>query len=86
MTDIPLFTKDSLPADHQVPGEAAWGTFRKMALTRAIRIEGPFRVETTETENEPYLCNDGWLAIDARGNPYPIADSEFVQIYEAAEG
>lgn len=84
MTDtaIPLYSKDVLPADFEPNGGAAWASFRKTSLTRAIRIHGPFRVETSESENEPFFCEDGWLAIDARGYPYAIADAEFTQIYE----
>jgi hypothetical protein len=87
MTDaaIPLYSAKNLPAEYGEPGGAAWGTFRKSVPTQAIRIHGPFRVETSESENEPFFCEDGWLAIDARGYPYAIADAEFTQIYEPAE-
>lgn len=60
-----------------------WPVFRKVALTRAVRIEGPFIVETSEG---PLHCEDGWLAVDARGYPYPIAAGEFEMIYEPVEG
>jgi hypothetical protein len=53
--------------------------YKKQGLTEAMRMSGPFRVETSEG---PVTCEDGWLAIDSRGHPYPIADEEFVQIYE----
>lgn len=56
-------------------------TFRKTALTRAARVPGPFVVETSEG---PLRCEDGYLAVDARGYPYPIAADEFEQIYEEA--
>lgn len=75
MTDFPLFSVDNLPEDGH-------GTFRKTSLTRAYRIKGPFRVMTSESENEPFFCENGWLAIDARGYPYAIADEEFQKIYE----
>jgi hypothetical protein len=84
MSDTPIYTKDQLPGDFEAPGGAAWATFVKKAKTKAIRIEGPFRVFTDESENEALLCQDGWLAIDARGNPYPIADDEFQLIYKPA--
>jgi hypothetical protein len=81
MTDsTPLFTAETIPGH---PGD--WNWYRKTKLTHAIRIEGPFRVETSESENEPFLCEDGYLAIDARGYPYAIAKDEFDQIYEVAE-
>jgi hypothetical protein len=44
-----------------------------------VRIDGPFVVETSEGT---VMCEDGWLAVDARGYPYPIADDEQVLIYE----
>lgn len=33
----------------------------------------------------PLHCADGWLAIDARGYPYPIAADEQALIYEPVE-
>lgn len=65
-----------------IPGlNDGWRTYRKHALTSAIRIDGPFEVETSEGK---LTCQDGWLAIDKRGYPYPIADDEFRMIYEEA--
>lgn len=58
---------------------AEWSTFRKKVTTQAIRIGAPFVVETSEG---PLSCKDGWLAVDARGYPYPIAADEFDLIYE----
>lgn len=63
------------------PPVEEWGAFRKKVVTRAIRVEGPFVVETSEG---PLRCADGYLAIDARGYPYPIAADEFELIYEVA--
>jgi hypothetical protein len=60
---------------------ARWPAYRKHALTRAIKIAGPFFVDTIEG---PLFCEDGYLAIDARGYPYPIATDEFELIYEPA--
>lgn len=70
-----VFTATNLPAQ-------GWSTYRKKVLTRAIRIDGPFTVETSEG---PLHCKDGFLAMDARGYPYPIASDEFALIYEPAE-
>jgi hypothetical protein len=81
---VPLYSKTDLPADFEAPGGNGWAQFRKTSLTRALRIDGPFRVETSESENEPFYCEDGWLALDARGYPYAIADEEFRVIYEPA--
>jgi len=77
--ETPMFDKSTI-ADAD-----AWPRYRKKVLTRATRISGPFRVITSETENEPFLCADGYLAIDARGYPYAIAREEFELIYERAE-
>lgn len=76
--ELPLFSKENLPVTE-------WQLFQKKSQTRAVRIDGPFRVETSETENEPFLCQDGWLALDARGYPYAIADDEFQMIYQPVE-
>jgi hypothetical protein len=69
-----VFSRDSIP-------EAGWSTYRKKVLTKAVKIDGPFTVETSEG---PLRCADGYLAVDARGYPYPIAIDEFHLIYEAA--
>lgn len=61
---------------------AVWGTYRKKVTTRAMRVQGPFEVETSEGT---LTCSDGYLAIDARGYPYPIAADEFELIYEPVE-
>ena len=53
--------------------------YHKKHLTQATRIEGPFEVETTEGE---LVCQDGYLAVDSRGYPYPIDKEEFEAIYE----
>src|SRR6266487_4296986 len=58
---------------------ATWPLYRKKVLTRALRVQGPFMVNTSEG---PLRCEDGWLAVDARGYPYPIAADEFELIYE----
>lgn len=71
----PTFDPDNLP-------EGGWQTFRKKVNTRMIRIDGPFTVNTSEG---PLHCEDGWLAMDARGYPYPIANDEHQQIYEPVE-
>ena len=68
------YSRDSLPTD-----PAGWQKYRKTLLTSAVRIDGPFTVQTDEG---PLSCQDGWLAIDARGYPYPIAADEFSRIYE----
>lgn len=68
------FTKDSLEKEPRL-----WNVYRKDATVPAIRIEEPFEVETTEGT---LICQDGYLAIDSRGYPYPIDKIEFENIYE----
>lgn len=69
--------------EHLPRSDADWRTFQKKVPTRAVRVSGPFTVQTSEG---PLGCKDGWLAIDARGYPYPIAADEFELIYEEIEG
>lgn len=58
----------------------SWPEWRKVKTTRARRIDGPFEVETREGK---LSCQDGWLAVDSGGFPYPIDNEEFETIYEA---
>lgn len=67
------FRVGDLPSDPQT-----WPTYRKTALTHALKVDGPFTVQTSEG---PLRCADGYLAVDARGYPYPIATDEFDLIY-----
>lgn len=71
------YSTENLPSDPET-----WDLWRKTALTRMIRIEGPFTVQTSEG---PLRCEDGFLAVDARGYPYPIAADEQIKIYELVE-
>ena len=68
------FSKDNLPEMG-----AGWKQFQKKVPTLMIRIDEPFVVKTSEG---PLKCEDGWLAVDARGYPYPLADDEKDLIYE----
>lgn len=67
-----VFTRDSLPKD-------GWHNYKKKPLTQAVRIKEPF---TTQTKEGPLLCLDGYLAVDNRGNPYPIDREVFETTYE----
>lgn len=69
---MPTFSVDNIP-------DGEWKTYKKKVTTQMLRIDGPFTVETSEG---PLRCEDGYLAIDARGYPYPIAADEQVLIYE----
>ena len=59
--------------------ELKFSAFRKKTNTLAARIHEPFETETSEGR---VRCEDGWLCIDARGWPYPVAADEFALIYE----
>jgi hypothetical protein len=74
----PMFSKDQLPEEFENAPR-----FRKKVTTQALRMEGPFVVNTSEGL---LSCEDGFLAVDARGYPYPIAADEFELIYEPDEG
>lgn len=54
--------------------------FRKKVTTKMARVGVPFDVETSEGRLH---CEDGWVAFDARGYPYPIAADEQSLIYES---
>lgn len=86
MNDTPLYGSDALPDDFEAPGGAAWAEFRKTTTTKALRVEGPFRVITIHG-GEPQECEDGWLALDSEGHPYPIDSKVFDATFEPiAEG
>ncbi len=61
---------------------AKWKSYTKTKNIDAVKMIGPFIVETSEGT---LTCKDGYLAIDARGYPYPIATKEFELIYEAVK-
>jgi hypothetical protein len=54
--------------------------YAKIRALEAKRIAGPFSCETREGT---LVCQDGYLAIDSSGWPYPIAKDEFEKIYLA---
>lgn len=58
--------------------EPSW---RRLSLTHAKRMPVPFVVDTPHGR---VVCADGWLAIDAHGDPYPISAAEFEKNYEPA--
>lgn len=77
------FTKDNLPVDFDEHiGGNCWAEFRKVGVTRAIKIERPFSVQTIHAgANQDGQAGD-WLALDSEGYPYPIAASVFEETYE----
>jgi len=70
------FSKSNIQEKLSIEG---WGFYQKARLTQARRVQGPFRVVTREGQIE---CQDGYLAIDSGGYPYPIAKDEFERIYK----
>jgi len=80
MSDSPsisIFSKSNIP-----DANIGWGLYQKKVKTKALRILGPFTVETSEGQLN---CKDGFLCIDARGYPYPVAKDEFELIYKESE-
>lgn len=72
---IPIFDVDTIPED--VP----WAMYQKRVPTKATKIDGQFAVVTSHG-GDPVFCDDGWLAIDAEGYPYPIGAGEFRESYQ----
>jgi hypothetical protein len=70
-------------SSHQIP-KGEYSTFRKIYRPKAIRMSGPFSCLTGE--GNVASCEDGWLAIDSRGHPYPIGAAEFESTYVADDG
>lgn len=58
----PHYTRDCLPDD-------GWEEFSRSNTTKMVRIDGPF---TITTKGEEVRCEDGWLALDSDGDPYPV--------------
>lgn len=64
-----------------IPSSGEWKRHQKKVKTLALKIDGPFEVQTSEGT---LTCQDGYLCIDARGYPYPVATDEFNLIYKPA--
>ena len=76
LREVQQFTRDSLPL-----GE--WQTFRKLGTTKMVRVNGPFACTTID--GNVVICQDGWLALDPQGHPYPVAAAVHEDSYEPAE-
>ncbi len=78
-----VFKKGEIPdagwAQSSSGRDAGWASYQKKVHTQAIKIDGAFEVETSEGN---LTCKDGYLCIDARGYPYPVATDEFKLIYD----
>ncbi len=66
----------------EIPPMKNFSFYQKKVKTLAMKIDGPFTVETSEG---PLTCQDGYLCMDARNYPYPVATDEFALIYERTE-
>ncbi len=66
-------------SDPHISYPSRWSRYAKQTTTPARRIKGPFDVMTREGA---ISCEDGWLAVDSGGWPYPIAADEFDRIYK----
>lgn len=58
-----------------------WPEYFKQVPTRMVRVAGPFTVLVHGDEGGEIKCQDGFLAVDARGYPYPISADEHALIY-----
>ena len=70
------FDRDNLPNEEDCQ------LFKKNVPTKMMRVKGPFSVTTSEGM---VYCEDGWLAIDSHGSPYPISVEEQEAIYEPCD-
>ncbi|MGH3985922.1 MAG: hypothetical protein ACRDTZ_01210 [Pseudonocardiaceae bacterium] len=71
------YDRDNLP-------DLEWIEYRKIGTTRMVPVTGPFTVVTKEGA---YTVPDGWdgfLALDADGDPYPVAADVHTRSYERA--
>jgi hypothetical protein len=75
--DAPPWTSQRLP-------EGEYRTYKKVFRPKAIRMSGPFSCLTGE--GNIASCEDGWLAIDSQGHPYPIGAAEFDSTYLRDDG
>ena len=68
-----VFSKDNV-GDYR-----RWPKYKKKFDPHMLEIDGPFIVETSEGR---LYCEEGFVAIDSQGSPYPISKKEHGRIYE----
>lgn len=66
------YSRDNIPT-------SGWADYVRKNDLQAVRIEGCFEVETINGE---VRCEDGYLAIDGCGWPYPITVEVFERTYK----
>lgn len=76
--NMTIFSKDNV---FEFIRKEEFFPFKKVGETLMVRIHSPFSVRTREGL---MYCEDGWLALDADGNPYPIAADVQLRTYELA--
>jgi hypothetical protein len=69
----PMFTRETLP------NYSTFQPYTRKSVTMMSRVEGPFKVQTQHGVVE---CDDGWVALDEEGWPYPISVSVQEKSYE----
>jgi hypothetical protein len=80
-----LFTRENLnqqSPDPQSRSQSAFRPYRRKNVTWMMRVETPFKVVTQHGIVE---CDDGYVAVDEEGWPYPISISVHAKAYEPAE-
>jgi len=65
-----------------IPANGYWYDYQKREITRATRVEAQFAVQT---KTGRLVCSGGYLCIDPRGEPYPVAEEEFELLYVKAD-
>lgn len=76
--DVPegaIYSRDEPEKLRAIP---KWGIWTKTGKTLAVRINGPF---ATISKHGVLSCQDGYLALDAEGYPYPIDREVFKNGY-----
>jgi hypothetical protein len=68
-TDIPIYSKDNLPKN-------GWKEYYACNPLQMKRMIGPFKVRLKH--GAIITCQDGFIAVDLEGNPFPISIKEFI--------
>lgn len=57
-----------------------WAEYESTGPIRACRMPGPFRVYRNDTPEGEY-CEDGYVMLDHKGQPYAIDEADFKILY-----
>jgi hypothetical protein len=77
-----LFTRENLNEQQSLSDSPFRPFRRRRSEVWMMRVTGPFKVVTQHGIVE---CDDGWVAVDEEGWPYPISASVHAKSYEASE-